>query len=134
MVRPLISRFRVASIRGFTLIELLVVMAIVALLLTISLPRYFGSLEKAKEVVLRESLHVVRSTIDKFYIDKGRYPRDLGELVQEKYLRSLPVDPMTESSSSWLLVPAQDQGGAGITDVKSGAPGQGRDGKSYASY
>jgi general secretion pathway protein G len=77
--------------QGFTLIELLVVLSIIALLLTLAVPRYFNSIDVAKEAVLRENLHLVRETIDKFYADKGRYPESLDELVSEKYLRSLPL-------------------------------------------
>ncbi len=111
---------------GFTLIELLVVMAIVALLLTVALPRYFGSVEKSKEVALKENLQVMRTGIDKFFADKGRYPSDLSELVAEHYFRAVPVDPITESSTTWILIPARDIEKPGVEDVKSGAPGKTR--------
>jgi general secretion pathway protein G len=120
--------------RAFTLIELLVVMSIVALLLTLALPRYFGSLDKAKDVALQENLKVVRATLDKFQADKGRYPKDLQELVDQRYLRSLPVDPVTEQTNTWVLVPAEDVVSGGVSDVRSGAPGASREGKPYASY
>ena len=107
--------------RGFTLIELLVVMAIVALLLTIAVPRYFGSLEKSKTVVLKENLRVLRATIDSFHADKGRYPASLDELVQQHYLRAVPQDPLTESSQTWIQLSATAMGEPGIHDVKSGA-------------
>lgn len=113
--------------RGFTLIEMLVVMAVIALLLSIALPRYFGSLEKSKEVALKENLQVMRTALDRFYTDKGRFPNDLGELVSEKYFRSVPVDPVTESATTWILVPSRDIEKPGIEDVKSGAPGMTRD-------
>jgi general secretion pathway protein G len=83
--------------RGFTLIELLVVLSIIALLLTLAVPRYFHSIDTSKEAVLSENLHIVRETIDKFYGDKGRYPESLEELVSERYLRALPHDPVTGS-------------------------------------
>ncbi|MBE2257978.1 MAG: prepilin-type N-terminal cleavage/methylation domain-containing protein [Candidatus Accumulibacter sp.] len=119
--------------RGFTLIELLVVLSILALLLTLAVPRYLHSIEVSKEAVLRENLHLVRETIDKFYGDKGRYPDSLEELVSEKYLRSLPYDPITESTSTWTLI-APDAGdvGGGVYDLKSGAIGAARDGKPFA--
>jgi general secretion pathway protein G len=120
--------------RAFTLIELMVVMSIVALLLTIALPRYFGSLDKAKDVALQENLKVVRATLDKFQADKGRFPKDLQELVDQRYLRSLPVDPITEQTSTWVLVPAEDAVSGGVSDLHSGAPGTSREGKPYASY
>lgn len=117
--------------RGFTLIELLVVMAIIALLLTIALPRYFGSVEKSKEVALKENLQVMRVTLDKFYGDRGRYPESLDELVSFKYLRSVPVDPMTELATTWISVPSAETDKKGIFDIKSGARGQTHDGVPY---
>jgi prepilin-type N-terminal cleavage/methylation domain-containing protein len=120
--------------RGFTLIEMLVVMAIIALLLTIALPRYFGSLEKSKDIALQENLKVIRITLDKFYADKGRYPDNLQELVEFKYLRSVPVDPVTESGRTWILLPPKDTELKGIVDVKSGAQGLSKDGRSYESF
>ncbi len=117
--------------KGFTLIEMLVVMAVVALLLTIAVPRYFGSLDKSKEVALKENLQVLRVTIDKFYADKGRYPNTLEELVEQKYLRSVPLDPITETSTHWVLIAPRDAEAQGVADVKSGAPGQSRDGQRY---
>jgi general secretion pathway protein G len=90
--------------RGFTLIELLVVLSIIALLLTLAVPRYIHSVDVAKEAVLSENLHLVRETIDKFYGDKGRYPESLEELVSERYLRSLPYDPITDSTSTWTII------------------------------
>jgi prepilin-type N-terminal cleavage/methylation domain-containing protein len=120
---------------GFTLIEILIVMAIVALLLTIALPRYFGSLENSREVALRENLKVLRLSLDRFYADKGRYPQTLEELVEQKYLRAVPVDPITESTSTWVLIPSRNEGGEeGIGDVKSGASGTARDGRAYGEF
>ena len=117
-------------IAGFTLIELLVVMAIIGLLLALASPRYFNSLDRSKETALREDLRVLRSQIDKFQGDTGRYPRTLEELVDAKYLRSIPVDPITGSATTWQVVaPAE---GEGVADVASGATGNARDGKAYA--
>ena len=124
----------IRAFRGFTLIELLVVMSIIALLLTVALPRYFGSLDKSKDVALKENLQVLRVTLDKFYADKGRYPARLDELVEQKYLRGVPMDPVTESASTWILVDAEDEGPQGIADVKSGAQGMSVEGVPYASY
>lgn len=120
--------------RGFTLIEMLVVLSIVALLLTLATPRYFGSLEKSREVALRENLRVMRVTIDKFYGDKGRYPEALQELVEAGYLREVPMDPVTESASSWVAVPPKQSDQQGVADVRSGASGQSRDGTAFASF
>ena len=120
--------------RGFTLIEMLVVLSIVALLLTLATPRYFGSLEKSREVALKENLRVMRVTIDKFYGDKGRYSDALQELVEAGYLREVPMDPVTESVSSWVAVPPKQSDQQGVADVRSGAPGQSRDGTAFASF
>jgi prepilin-type N-terminal cleavage/methylation domain-containing protein len=119
---------------GFTLIEMLVVLTIVALLMTLALPRYFGSLDRSRETALHENLKVMRVTIDKFYADKGRYPDNLNELVEHKYLLVVPVDPITETERTWITVPVQDSDQKGIADVKSGAQGQDSNGRSYDSY
>lgn len=101
-LRPL---HRLRQTRGFTLVELLVVLAIVALLLTLAVPRYFHSIDQARETILIDNLATVRSTIDKFYGDTGRYPDSLEELVEKKYLRTLPFDPVANSSTAWVLIP-----------------------------
>jgi general secretion pathway protein G len=119
---------------GFTLIELLVVMTIVALLLTLALPRYFGSIDKSKEAVLKENLHQMRESISRYYADKGRYPESLETLVSDKYLRRLPVDPITESTASWQVVQPENPEKGGVYDVKSGAPGKSRDGSEYSQW
>ena len=125
---------RRARRRGFTLVELMVVMAIVALLLAIALPRYFGHLEKARETVLRQDLATMRDAIDKYHGDRGRYPDSLQELAAARYLRAVPVDPLTERNDTWqLVVPADGEAGA-VYDVKSGAPGAARDGTAYADW
>lgn len=120
--------------RGFTLIELLVVLAIVALLLTIVTPRYMASVERAKEVALKENLKVIRTSIDRFNGDKGHYPESLDELVTARYLRAVPLDPMTDSVVSWVLVPSDDPEVEGISDVKSGAQGTAMDGSAYTQW
>ncbi|ABB75870.1 N-terminal methylation site [Nitrosospira multiformis ATCC 25196] len=118
---------------GFTLVELLVVMAIIAVLLTIAAPRYFNSVERSKEAVLRQDLNVMRDAIDKFYGDTGSYPRDLAELVEKRYLRAIPVDPLTESSETWVTLPPPDSA-EGLYDVRSGAEEESKDGTSYAAW
>ena len=119
---------------GFTLIELMVVMAIIATLLTLAVPRYFGNVEKAKEAVLRENLASLRDSVDKFYSDTGKYPQTLDDLVSKKYLRTIPLDPITESSNTWVIVPPEDPQLGGVYNVKSGAQGRARDGSSYADW
>jgi general secretion pathway protein G len=118
---------------GFTLIELLVVMAIIALLLAIAMPRYFNHLESSRETILKQDLAVMRDAIDKYHGDRGRYPDSLDGLVSERYLRALPVDPLTERQDTWQVVAPSDETGA-VYDVKSGAPGTAHDGSSYADW
>ena len=108
---------------GFTLIELLVVLAIIATLLTLVLPRYFTSVQRSKETVLKENLFVTRDAIGKYYADKGKYPESLDSLVTDKYLRKVPVDPITDSVTTWVVVPPEDQKKGNVYDIKSGAPG-----------
>ena len=111
---------------GFTLIELLVVLAIIATLLTISMPRYFQSVDAAKEAVLMDNLAITRDTIDKFYGDTGRYPESLDELVDKKYLRSLPLDPVVDSNKAWVIMAPPESGKGSVYDLHSSAPGNGR--------
>lgn len=119
---------------GFTLIELLVVLAIVTTLLLLVTPRYLGKVDDARDAVLRENLHTLRATLDKFYGDTGRYPDTLDELVSKKYLRALPMDPVTESTATWQTVPAPDGYQGNVYDIRSGAPGADRQGKPYADW
>ena len=119
---------------AFTLIELIVVMAIIALLLTIAVPRYFHGTDKAREAVLKEDLLQMRTAIDQYYADRGGYPERLEDLVERKYLRSIPQDPVTDSAATWVTVPPPDRTLGGIYDVKSGAPGTALDGSSYSDW
>ncbi|MDL1863294.1 prepilin-type N-terminal cleavage/methylation domain-containing protein [Betaproteobacteria bacterium PRO7] len=119
--------------RGFTLIELMAVMAIVALLVSLVAPRYFGTVTRAEETALRQNLVQMRDAIDKFYGDHARYPNELAELVALRYLRTIPVDPLTRSSETWVIVaPAAGLPGK-VFDVRSGARGRAADGTDFAS-
>ncbi len=120
--------------RGFTLIELLVVMAIIAMLLSLSIPRYFGHVEKAKESVLRQDLAQMRDAIDKYFGDVGHYPESLDEIVTKKYLRKVPLDPFTDRADTWVIVAPDNKDAGKVFDVKSGATGHARDGSLYATW
>ena len=117
---------------GFTLIELLVVLAIVAMLLTLALPRYLQSVDGSKETVLVSNLATARATIDKFYADTGRYPESLEELVDQKYLRALPFDPVVDNSTSWVIVAPESPARGSVYSIRSSAPGQNRHGQAFA--
>ena len=123
-----------ARAKGFTVIELLVVLAAIALLLSVAAPRYVQHLDQARDVALRGNLREVRDAIDKFYADQARYPAALDELVARRYLRSLPADPVTQRSDSWVIVPPPASTAGAVFDIRSGAPGQARDGSAYASW
>ena len=120
--------------KGFTLIELLVVLAVIATLLTLAVPRYFGSIDKSKEAVLKENLFQMRDAISRYHADKGKYPETLDALASDKYLRKVPVDPMTETAATWVVVPPADPQKTGVYDVRSGAQGKGLDGTEYAQW
>jgi general secretion pathway protein G len=128
MVKPEMRR------TGFTLIELLTVFTIIALLLTLAVPRYFSAVDKTKETVLKENLYQMRDALRQYYADKGKYPESIEALAAEKYLRSVPVDPVTESVETWIAVPPDDPQKGGVYDVKSGAPGSALDGSVYAEW
>jgi general secretion pathway protein G len=125
----------VSPTRGFTLMELMVVMAIIASLMTLALPRYFHSVDRSREAVLRQDLHIMRDAIDKFLADRGRYPLTLEELAEKRYLRKVPADPVTESPSTWVVVaPPEGEAREGVYDVRSGAPGRSLDGEAYENW
>jgi general secretion pathway protein G len=120
--------------RGFTLIELLVVLGIVALLLTLAVPRFFPSVDKTKETILAENLRTTRAVIDQFYADTGRYPESLEQMVEKKYLPRVPFDPVADSDAAWVIVPPEDPGRGNVYDLHSGAEGKGRNGKPYSEW
>ncbi|MGH8701065.1 MAG: type II secretion system protein [Burkholderiales bacterium] len=133
------SNFRIygrvsAANPGFTLIELLAVLAIIATLLTLALPRYFSSVDRSREAVLKENLFQLRDAIGKYYADKGKYPDSVEALSTEKYLRKVPLDPITESATTWVVVPPEDLQKGGVYDVKSGAQGKALDGTAYGEW
>jgi len=124
---------------GFTLIELLVVMSLIVVLATIGLAVYANSVTRAKEAVLKEDLYRMRQAIDQYYADRNRYPESLDVLITERYLRSMPVDPFTNSADTWQTTQAEVEPGKndvnpGIYDVHSGAEGLGQDGTNYSEW
>ncbi len=120
--------------RGFTLIELLVVMAIIGTLLSIAVPRYFRSLEHARETVLRQDLTILREALDKYSADLGQWPEGLDKLVEHRYVRAVPVDPFTRSADSWTLVQSEDPDSPGVRDVHSGSTELAADGSPLAGW
>jgi general secretion pathway protein G len=124
---------------GFTLIEILVVMSLIIVLASIGLTMYGNSVTRAKEAVLKEDLTRMRSALDQYYADKQKYPATLQDLVEEKYLRAVPVDPFTNSADTWQtemaeFEPGNVSGQPGIFNVKSGASGLAIDGTNYADW
>lgn len=134
LMMKIVKRQIPVSTKGFTLVELLVVLAIIALLLTVAMPRYFKGVDQAKESTLKHDLSTIRETLDKFYADQGRYPDSLDELVTMKYIRSVPVDPITESKTTWLLTDPTPPLKGNVYDIHSGADGQAKDGSRYSEW
>ena len=124
---------------GFTLVELMIVMAIIAILMMVAVPRFAASVRMAREAVLKEDLFTIRGAIDSYTMDKQKAPQSLDDLVQEGYLKSLPEDPMTKSTSTWVTDSSDslhsiDQTDPGIDDVHSGSQDSGSDGQSYSTW
>jgi general secretion pathway protein G len=125
--------------RGFTLVELMIVMAIIATLATIAIPSYINAVRHADEAVLREDLQTMRQAIDSYTIDKQKAPQSLDDLVQAGYLKSIPIDPITKSSDTWMTDTSDtlmdiDQTEGGIDNVHSGAQTIATDGSSYNTW
>jgi general secretion pathway protein G len=125
---------RPGNSRGFTLIELLVVLAVLAVLAGIVTPLYLDRVDDARETVLRQNLIGLRESIDQFYRDKGRYPNRLAELVEQRYLRAIPEDPITQRADTWVVLPPKPGDATAVFDVKSGAAGRAKDGTDYHQW
>ena len=124
---------------GFTLVELMIVMLIIGVLMMIAVPSYERSVKLADEAVLKEDLQTMRKAIDSYTVDKQKGPQSLDDLVQAGYLKSIPVDPLTHRSDTWMTSQDEamyslDQTDPGITNVHSGAQESASDGSSYSTW
>lgn len=120
--------------RGFTLVELLVVLSILALLLSLALPRYFSGVQRAKEQALKQQLITTRKALDEFYADQGQYPESLQELVDKRYLDKLPWDPISEHNDTWVITAPELPLLGGVYTLHSSATGQASDGSAYTDW
>ena len=125
--------------RGFSLLELMIVLTIIAILAAVAVPMYQATVLRAREAVLKENLHSLRSVIDQYTVDKKSAPQALEDLVSAGYLRDIPEDPLTASASTWqieygstAMVP--DQLDTGIVDVRSGSPSLSTEGTPYSEW
>jgi general secretion pathway protein G len=133
------ERARKRRQRGFTLIELLVVCAIIGILSAVAVANYRRSIVKAKEAALQQDLYTMRTLINQYFADKGKYPSDITSLVEDHYLQAVPKDPFTDSPDSWIVEQAeQDESDIstepGIVNVRSGAEGTSLNGRSYSDF
>ena len=116
----------------------MIVVAIAGILVTLAVPSFQQSSLKAKEAALKQNLFTLRAVIDQFYADRGQYPATLETLVEEKYLRQLPVDPFTKLSTSWQEVYEEksedDDSQAGVFDLHSGSDLVALDGTPYKEW
>ncbi len=124
---------------GFTLVELMIVMTIIGILAAIAIPSYIRAVQKAKEAVLREDLHTMRTAIDSYTVDKEKAPDSLDDLVQAGYLKSIPIDPMTSSADTWITSESDtmtdiNETEGGMDDVHSGSEGIASDGTTYNTW
>jgi len=132
-------RERQTKTAGFTLLELMIVMAIIGVLAVVAIPKFAGAMKSAREAVLKEDLHVMRMAIDSYTEDKQKGPSSLDDLIQDGYLKTIPVDPITRSSSTWVTAQGDamhslDQSDPGIDNVHSGSEESSSDGQAYNTW
>ena len=123
--------------RGFTLTELLLVLLFIAILASLVVPVVTSSVDRARESALKEDLYTLRKAIDDYYADKGKYPESLEQLVDNRYVRKIPVDPMTDRIDTWVEIRNEsesDQADTGVIDVRSGSDEKDSDGVSYSEW
>jgi general secretion pathway protein G len=142
MTKPQVSPASLSqksSEQGFTLLELMIVMVVIGFLAAMAIPAYTSNVRNAKEAVLKEDLHVMRTAIDSYTVDKQKAPQSLEDLVQAGYLKVMPIDPFTHRSDTWMPVQEDtlmslDQTESGIDDVHSGSQLAAADGTSYSTW
>ena len=131
------AKRKTQNCRGFSLLELMIAMFIMIILISVALPTYQYSVQHAKETVLKENIRQIENSIDQYAADKGKLPQSIDELVEAKYLREKPVDPVTEKAE-WNEIQGEDafssEGGQGLIEVKSLAEGEDSNGKRYDEY
>ena len=127
---------RTGKRRGFTLVELLLVLLLVALLASIVGPTVTAGLQRSRESTLKHDLRVMRQALDDYYGDEGHYPAALEDLVTKRYVRRVPLDPLTGKADTWVLTQSDQEGEtvSGVSDVHSGAEGQAIDGTNYKDW
>lgn len=131
----MVTRVAPLARRGFTLVELLIVLTLLALIASIVTPIVASSIQRAKEATLKENLFVMRKAIDDYYADTGKYPGELQELAEKRYLRKIPVDSLTERDDTWVLVREEGESESnGIIDVRSGSEEKSADGQAYKDW
>ena len=120
--------------RGFSLVELLLVLFVIALLASLVAPVVTGSIQRARESTLKEDLQVMRKAIDDYYADTGRYPENLAQLADKRYIRKIPKDPITEQANTWVEIRGEGQNASGVVDVRSGSEEKSSDGVAYRDW
>jgi general secretion pathway protein G len=138
-LKPPLQAKACSTCAGYTLIELIIVMAIISVLVSIAVPMYQKSLQRTKETLLKNNLFTLRNVIDEYTIDKQKAPQSLQDLVNEGYLRAVPIDPITGSDATWRIIMEDaismvNQTQPGIFDVRSGSDQKSLEGTPYSEW